>query len=283
MWRNTFSLPVHVSQYQLYNNIRLISHVYITTLPILKKINHFSFLPWRCYSFIGDAKDQFEVLNNMYNKMNSLFEDMSKYYCFDKKKYNMEDFFGDIKIFQDSFKVLCSFILWDVFSMFSCWKNILPFPYKYYGTSIFDVQIIMHMTMHQYIYIYTQTCGHSADIQNCESKFITFYWKVMGMFWFKRAIAATPSKWYAKHCKRLHFLYNNFSILSPEDTCACLPNMIFDLYCSKPSMIMLNKERPMLDYNALKKPKSVLRKRRKREWQLAKVSTESLSILQGKV
>lgn len=178
--------------------------------------------------------------------------------------------------------VHCSFILWHVFSMFSCWKNILPFPYKYYGISIFDVQIIMHMTMHQHIYIYTQTCGHSADIQNCESKFITFYWKVKGMFWFKRAIAATPSKWYAKHCKRLHFLYNNFSILSPEDTCACLP-MIFDLYCSKPSMIMLNKERPMLDYNALKKPKSVLRKRRKREWQLAKVSTESLSILQCKV
>lgn len=234
-------------------------------------------LPWQCYSFIGDAKDQFEVLNNMYNKMNSLFEDMSKYYCFDKKKYNMEDFFGDIKIFQDSFKVLCSFILWDVFSMFLVEKIYCPSH-----ISIFHVQIIMHMTMHQYIYIYTQTCGHSADIQNCELKFITFYWKIMGMFWVKRAIAATPSKWYAKHCKRLHFLYNNFSILSPEDTCACLP-MIFDLYCSKPSMIMLNKERPMLDYNALKKPKSVLRKRRKREWQLAKVSTESQSILQGKV
>lgn len=66
------------------------------------------------------------------------------------------------------------------------------------------------------------------------------------------------------------------SILSPEDTCTCLP-MIFNLYCSKPSRIMLNKERQMLDYSVLKKPKSVLRKRRKREWQLAKVSSESLS------
>lgn len=213
----------------------------------------------------------------MYNKMNSLFEDMSKYYCFDKKKYNMEDFFGDIKIFQDSFKVLCSFILWDVFSLFSCWKNIMPFPYKYFWCSNYNAHDNASVHLHL-----TQTCGHSADIQNCELKFITFYWKIKGMFWFKRAIAATPSKWYAKHCKRLHFLYNNFSISSPEDTCACLP-MIFDLYCSKPSMIMLNKERPMLDYNALKKPKSALRKRRKREWQLAKVSTESLSILQGKV
>lgn len=151
MWRNTFSLPVHVSQYQLYNyNIRLISHVYITTLPILKKINHFSFLPWRCYSFIGDAKDQFEVLNNMYNKMNSLFEDMSKYYCFDKKKYNMEDFFGDIKIFQDSFKVHCSFILWHVFSMFSCWKNILPFPYKYFWCSNYNAHDNASIHLHLY-------------------------------------------------------------------------------------------------------------------------------------
>lgn len=41
---------------------------------------------------------------------------------------------------------------------------------------------------------------------------------------------------------------------------------------------MLNKERPMLDYSVLKKPKSVLKKRRKREWQLAKVSSESLSL-----
>lgn len=70
-------------------------------------------------------------------------------------------------------------------------------------------------------------------------------------------------------------LTNIPSILSPEDTCTCLP-MIFNLYCSKPSRIMLNKERQMLDYSVLKKPKSVLKKRRKREWQLAKVSSESL-------
>lgn len=44
-------------------------------------------------------------MNNMYKKMSGLFQDMSKYFCFDMKKYTMEDFFGDIKIFQDSFKV----------------------------------------------------------------------------------------------------------------------------------------------------------------------------------
>jgi diaphanous 2 len=59
---------------------------------------------------LEQAKEQFEVMNNMYKNMMSLYEDMSKYYCFDKKRYAMEDFFGDIKIFQDSFKVIQNFI-----------------------------------------------------------------------------------------------------------------------------------------------------------------------------
>lgn len=134
----------------------------------------------------------------MYNKMNSLFEDMSKYYCFDKKKYNMEDFFGDIKIFQDSFKVHCSFILWHVISMFCCRKYIynvcatiaLKFPYKCYCTSIFGVQIIMFMTISTFIF---KTCDHSADIQDCMLKFITIYWNVKSVFCVERAISATSS------------------------------------------------------------------------------------------
>lgn len=142
----------------------------------------------------------------MYNKMNSLFEDMSKYYCFDKKKYNMEDFFGDIKIFQDSFKVHCSFILWHVISMFCCRKYIynvratIAFLYKCYCTSIFGVQIIMYMTISTFIF---KTCDHSADIQDCMLKFITIYWKVKSVFCVERAISAKSYK----HCKMLHFLY----------------------------------------------------------------------------
>ncbi|XP_061164716.1 protein diaphanous homolog 1-like isoform X2 [Saccostrea echinata] len=54
--------------------------------------------------FLEEAKQQYEVMTNMSNKMMSLYEDMSKYYCFDIKKYTMEEFFGDIKIFQDSFR-----------------------------------------------------------------------------------------------------------------------------------------------------------------------------------
>lgn len=148
----------------------------------------------------------------MYNKMNSLFEDMSKYYCFDKKKYNMEDFFGDIKIFQDSFKVHCSFILWHVISMFCCQKYIyivratIAFPYKCYCTSIFGVQIIMYMTISTFIF---KTCDHSADIQDCMLKIHNNLLKSMvkSVFCVERAISATSYK----HCKRLHFLckYSN--------------------------------------------------------------------------
>lgn len=215
----------------------------------------------------------------MYNKMNSLFEDMSKYYCFDKKKYNMEDFFGDIKIFQDSFKVHCSFILWHVISMFFCGKYIynvratIAFPYKCYCTSIFWCS---NNYVYDNIYIYFQNLwpfsrysGLYVKIHNnlLKSKEYVLCWKS-----YFSDILQPSAKGYI-------FSTNLVipSILSPEDTCTCLP-MIFNLYCSKPSRIMLNKERPMLDYNVLKKPKSVLKKRRKREWQLAKVSSESLSL-----
>lgn len=65
--------------------------------------------PWQCHSFVGDVKRNVVELNDMYKKMGSMFEDMSEYFCFDKKQYKMNDFFGDIKTFQDNFKVL-SFI-----------------------------------------------------------------------------------------------------------------------------------------------------------------------------
>lgn len=55
-------------------------------------------------SFAEDANRQFKVLNDMYKKMDSMFEDMSEYFCFDKTQYIMKDFFGDIKTFQDDFK-----------------------------------------------------------------------------------------------------------------------------------------------------------------------------------
>lgn len=41
----------------------------------------------------------------MCKKLDSMFEDMSEYFCFDMKKYNMNQFFVDIKKFQDNYKV----------------------------------------------------------------------------------------------------------------------------------------------------------------------------------
>ena len=55
--------------------------------------------------FLNQAKEQHEVLEGMMNKMTTLFANTAKYYCFDKKKYTMEEFFGDVKKFLESFKV----------------------------------------------------------------------------------------------------------------------------------------------------------------------------------
>lgn len=41
----------------------------------------------------------------MCEKLDTMFEDMSEYFCFDMKKYNMNQFFVDIKKFQDNYKV----------------------------------------------------------------------------------------------------------------------------------------------------------------------------------
>lgn len=37
--------------------------------------------------------------------MDTLFTDLSDYYVFDKQKYTLEEFFGDLKTFKDSFIV----------------------------------------------------------------------------------------------------------------------------------------------------------------------------------
>jgi len=68
--------------------------------------------------FAATAREQCEVLEGMHKKMMSLFQQTAKYYCFDPKKYTMEDFFGDIKAFMDNFNVRY-FLLWPLnsFSM----------------------------------------------------------------------------------------------------------------------------------------------------------------------
>ena len=36
--------------------------------------------------------------------MDSLYTDLAEYFIFDKQKYTLEEFFGDIKLFKDKFK-----------------------------------------------------------------------------------------------------------------------------------------------------------------------------------
>ena len=57
------------------------------------------------YQFLSAAKDQCEVLTSMAKKMSKLFQDIAVYFCFDPKKYTIEEFFGDIKAFVEGFKV----------------------------------------------------------------------------------------------------------------------------------------------------------------------------------
>uniref|UniRef100_A0A146LK79 Protein diaphanous 3 n=1 Tax=Lygus hesperus TaxID=30085 RepID=A0A146LK79_LYGHE len=54
-------------------------------------------------SFAKQAKKECAVLKNMFQNMESLFSELAEYYAFDKQKYTLEEFFGDLKAFMDSF------------------------------------------------------------------------------------------------------------------------------------------------------------------------------------
>lgn len=55
-------------------------------------------------SFLSEAVTQYEILENMYKKMEKLYEELSGFYAFDPKKYSLDEFFTDIKTFKDSFQ-----------------------------------------------------------------------------------------------------------------------------------------------------------------------------------
>jgi diaphanous 2 len=57
------------------------------------------------YQFVNTCKEQCEVLEGMYKKMTSLFQDTAKYYAFDPKKYTMEEYLTDVKGFIEAFNV----------------------------------------------------------------------------------------------------------------------------------------------------------------------------------
>ncbi|XP_012224016.1 protein diaphanous isoform X2 [Linepithema humile] len=53
--------------------------------------------------FAKKARESYEVLQNMFKNMDSLFTDVSDFYSFDRQKYTIEEFFGDLKTFKDDF------------------------------------------------------------------------------------------------------------------------------------------------------------------------------------
>ncbi len=56
-------------------------------------------------AFSKEARAQCDVLTAMAKKMDDLYTTLSDYFVFDKQKYTLEEFMGDIKTFKDHFKV----------------------------------------------------------------------------------------------------------------------------------------------------------------------------------
>merc|ERR1712010_446284 len=55
-------------------------------------------------AFCSEARSQCATLMTMGTKMERLYAELSEYYVFDKLKYTLEEFFGDIKTFKDQCK-----------------------------------------------------------------------------------------------------------------------------------------------------------------------------------
>lgn len=57
------------------------------------------------------AREQCDVMQNMFKKVESLYQDLSEYFVFDKQKYVLEEFFTDLKTFKDNFNVSYMLVL----------------------------------------------------------------------------------------------------------------------------------------------------------------------------
>lgn len=66
--------------------------------------------------FAKEARDQCDVMQNMFKKMDNLYTDLSDYFSFDKQKYTLEEFFGDLKTFKDNFIVSPLFVFYSLFN-----------------------------------------------------------------------------------------------------------------------------------------------------------------------
>ena len=56
-------------------------------------------------AFSQEARGQCDILQAMCKKMDELYTQLSEYFVFDKQKYTLEEYMGDVKQFKDQFKV----------------------------------------------------------------------------------------------------------------------------------------------------------------------------------
>ncbi|VDO96450.1 unnamed protein product [Soboliphyme baturini] len=54
--------------------------------------------------FLTVAQEQTDLLQSMYNKMEDSFSQLAHYFAFDAKKYGVDEFFGDLKVFKDAYE-----------------------------------------------------------------------------------------------------------------------------------------------------------------------------------
>lgn len=54
--------------------------------------------------FYNQAKEQCELLVEMFNNMTNMFKEIGDYFCFDLKKTQLEDFFGDLSSFLQQYQ-----------------------------------------------------------------------------------------------------------------------------------------------------------------------------------
>lgn len=55
--------------------------------------------------FLAEGEDKLKKIKDQYQLMEKKFEELSQFYCFDRKKVSMEEFFGDITQFCKDFEV----------------------------------------------------------------------------------------------------------------------------------------------------------------------------------
>ena len=55
--------------------------------------------------FLGAAEGRVSKLRDQYMQMEKKFEELATFYCFDRKKVSMDEFFGDISLFCKDFEV----------------------------------------------------------------------------------------------------------------------------------------------------------------------------------